>query len=180
MFDKEDYKPKKSDGMYLKFKQGANKFRILTDVETGFVWWTQATDEALNGKPVRVKNYPDVIPANMKTDSGIKETWVFKVWDYADSSIKIAEITQSTIQREIFELESSEEWGDTKGYDLTINRTGEKLGTKYSVQPSPHKELAPEIKEAFDKSEIDLKEMWSTDKIEAAPTQAEAEEVKPF
>ncbi len=38
-------------------------------------------------------------------------------------------------------LFDNEDWGEPQGYDITVTREGEKLETKYSVQPSLHKEL---------------------------------------
>lgn len=54
----------------------------------------------------------------------------------------------------------SEDWGDPRGYDVTVNRKGKSLETEYTVQPSPHKELAPEIRTAFEAKKINLEALF--------------------
>jgi len=64
------------------------------------------------------------------------------------------EITQSTIQGSIFALTKNVKWGDPKSYDLAVNKTGEKMETKYSVIPSPHSELDEETKTEYKEANI--------------------------
>ena len=59
------------------------------------------------------------------------------MWNYQDSAVQISELTQFTIQSAIADLVESEDWGDPRGYDLTVNRKGKSLETEYTVQPSP-------------------------------------------
>ena len=86
----------------------------------------------------------------------IKHFWGVPVWNYAESAVQILEITQATIQAGITDLVQSEDWGNPRGYDITINRKGEKLNTEYTVQPSPHKPLDEKIRAEFESKKLNL------------------------
>ena len=144
------YEVPKTPGLYMKLEQGDNKFRILSPAITGFEFWTA------ENKPVRVKEYPNTLPANIRPDSKIKHFWAFIVWNYKDSAVQILEITQATIQQMVNDLVISSEWGNPLGYDITIARKGEKLETEYTVRPSPHKEVAKDVKKKFEETDIKL------------------------
>ena len=146
--------PKQSGGHYMKLQDGANKFRILSEAITGYELWTA------DNKPVRFRDYPEKVPANIRPDSKIKHFWAFAVWNYGDSAVQILEITQSTILAAITDLLNSEDWGDPRGYDITVNRKGEKLDTEYTTQPAPHKEAGAAIREAYDKQRINLNALF--------------------
>ena len=143
---------------FMKFQQGANKFRVVTNALIGFEYWN--TDN----KPVRLKELPKKNPADLKknedgTFSLIKHFWAFLVIDREDNSIKQLMITQASIMHAIEDLLTNPEWGDPQGYDLTVNRTGESLKTKYSVQPSPAKKLTKEEKALVMDSDLNLEKI---------------------
>ncbi len=48
------------------------------------------------------------------------------------------------------DLYSNEDRGDPKEYDITINKTGDGMDTKYTLQPSPKKELTTEQQDVID------------------------------
>lgn len=135
---------------------GSNKFRILTSPILGFQYWT---DER---KPVRSREAFKFIPNDADISNGFKPKhfWAFVVYNYAEAAVQILELTQSTIQSALTDLIQSEDWGDPRGYDLTVNRKGSKLDTEYTVQPSPHKELAADIKAAFEAKKINLEALF--------------------
>lgn len=137
-------------GGYMKLVQGANKFRILSDAVTGFELWT---DE---NKPVRYREYPESVPGNMRVDSRVKSFWAFVVWNYAAQAVQILQLTQSTIMGAINDLVINSDWGEPTNYDITIARRGEGLETEYTVQPSPHKEVAANIAAAYKSKNINL------------------------
>jgi hypothetical protein len=130
-----------SSGSYMKLKQGANKFRILSAPILGYEYWTE------DRKPVRARQLWNVIPVNADISKGWnpKHFWAFVVWNFDDKAIQILELTQATIQRALTELIHNEDWGDPRGYSITINRKGESLDTEYSVVPSPAKPTPQEI-----------------------------------
>ncbi len=149
----EGYKVPKTGGGYMKLQDGANKFRILSAPILGHEYWTEEPR-----KPVRSREPFKFIPNDADISNGFKPKhfWAFIVWNYAEAAVQILELTQSTIQSALTDLIQSEDWGDPRGYDVTVNRKGSKLDTEYTVQPSPHKDVTPEIKAAFEAKKINL------------------------
>ncbi len=78
----------------------------------------------------------------------------FFCFDYADSKIKVFEITQKTLIKEIDKLSQDEDYADIHAWDLKVNRTGLKMNTEYSILPSPRKKGSDEeIKAAWSAAE---------------------------
>lgn len=130
----EGYEPPATGaGHYTKLQPGANKLRILSSAVVGYLYWT------VDKKPVRLHDYPKVAPANMRQEENdrIKHFWAFKVWNYATGQLEIMELTQATIQGQIQGLVGSDDWGDPRDYDITINKKGSGKETEYSALPSP-------------------------------------------
>jgi hypothetical protein len=73
--------------------------------------------------------------SDIKENGKVKEFWAFVVFDFADSKVKILELTQNTIKDQIFALARDEDFGDPKTYELKITRTGKDLETKYMCKP---------------------------------------------
>src|SRR5450631_2343024 len=69
--------PKSSGGGYMKFKPGANKFRILSAPVMGWEYWTESK------KPVRAKERWSIIPVDAdisgKNGWNPKHFWVRRV-----------------------------------------------------------------------------------------------------
>lgn len=150
------YEKPASNSNYMKFEQGENKFRILSNAITGWIDWKETTE---GKKPVRtVEKMADINPKRPA-----KHFWTFVVWDYREKRVKILEISQSTIQDTIYGLHMSEDWGDPKGYNLVVNRTGEKMETKYQVIPAPHSELSQSIRDEYGKMRIDLEKLYKNE-----------------
>jgi len=149
--------PKTSGGGYMKLKPGANKFRVLGAPVVGWQYWNE------DGKPVRAKEMWKVVPADADLNKGWpqKHFWALPVWNFETEAVEILQLTQSTIQSQMQELINSEEWGDPRGYSITINRKGEALETEYSVVPSPAKATPPEIMEAYKEKAINLEALFS-------------------
>lgn len=154
-----DYEAPQKNNSYLKFEEGANKFRIVSDAITGYEYWTN------DKKPVRLHEAPKGKPDNVRmNDDGtsytVKHFWAFTVLDRSDGLVKILEITQKSIMMDMMSLLENADWGDPKGYDITVSRSGKGLETKYTVQPSPHKELSAEEKSLVARTEIDLNALF--------------------
>ena len=75
----------------------------------------------------------------------------FFCYDYADSKIKVFEITQKTLIKELDKLSQDEDYADIHAWDLKVNRTGLKMNTEYSILPSPRKKGSDE----------DIQKAWS-------------------
>ena len=63
----------------------------------------------------------------------------FFCFDFADSKIKVFEITQKTLIKELDKLSQDEDYQDLHAWDLKVNRVGLKMNTEYSILPSPRK-----------------------------------------
>ena len=151
------YEPPKSSG-YMKFVQGKNKFRILSSLVTGWEYWTN------EDKCVRSKTEFTETP-NIKVDpktgkKNISHVWFVVVYDYADETIKILEITQRGIQKYILGLVNEADWGSPKKYDLVVTRDGEGFNTKYTVAANPHKDMPASVLAEYEESDIDLESLF--------------------
>lgn len=146
--------PKSSGGNYFKFEQGANKFRVMTPLITGWMYWNK------DGKPVRLRNQPDIAPQDLREGEKIKHFWAFGVWGHKAGKLQILEITQASIQGPMTELVTNDDWGPPQDYDITIVKKGEKLDTEYTVTPSPHKDIPLEAKIALKKQPIHLEVLF--------------------
>lgn len=135
-----------------------NIIRILSKPTMGWLDWQE--DSSGKKFPVRTP-FSEPCPEPIDKTKAVKHFWAMIIWDYKDKAIKIMEITQSTIQEEIYNLDCDDGWGDPINYDINIKRTGEKLETKYFVTPRPPKPVDEEIKEAFIKANVNLNELFS-------------------
>lgn len=148
------YEVPKTDGNYMKFEQGANKFRVMSQPIMGWVYWTREK------KPVRVRQQPKEIPANIRAGDKIKHFWAFAVWNYTANKIQILEITQASIQGPLTELVTNSDWGPPQDYDVTITRKGEGLDSEYTVTPSPHKDVPQEARSALRDARLNLEALF--------------------
>lgn len=153
------YTVPKTGGNYMRLQDGENKFRVLTPAVVGFEYWTK------DNKPVRLKEFPIGIPQDIKEDkegnpTRVKPWWSFVVWNYKENKLQILSLTQATIMEQIQGLFADEDWGDPKGYDLVIRRSGEGLETTYTVSPKPHTNLPMEAANAFASTPVDLNALF--------------------
>lgn len=172
----------KATGNYLKFEQGANKFRILSEPIMGWEYWTAPVGKE-KGKPVRSKERPNVIPldADLKNGWNPKYFWAFVVWNLDAKKIQILEITQTTILSPLQQLIQNEDWGDPRNYSITINRKGEGLESEYNVVPSPSKPTPAEIVKQFNDTSIRLELMFEgKDPFDATAQVSATETVEDF
>lgn len=141
----------------MKFTQGKNKFRILSPLTVGYEYWN--TDN----KPVRSREMPtDTSDGKVEEDGKVRVNyfWAVVVYNYQTEAIETLQLTQKGIQKYVTGLLNDAEWGDPRNYDLVVTREGEGLSTKYTVSASPHKELDPAIKEAYESADIDLNQLF--------------------
>lgn len=154
-----DYKAPATTSSYMKLQKGENVIRILSNAITGYEYWND------DNKPIRSKEPFSATP-NIKLDmdgnpTKVKHFWSFVVWNYDTKNIEILQINQATIQGNIKALIDDEDWGNPKGYDIKITRSGEKLETKYSVNPKPAKPVDDEIQAKYNASEINLEALFT-------------------
>ena len=73
------------------------------------------------------------------------------VFDYADDEIKVLEIGQRTLIKELDKISQTEDYEDLHIWDFEISRTGTKMSTEYKLLPMPRKKgYTPKIAEAWD------------------------------
>ena len=68
----------------------------------------------------------------------------FFAYDHADGKVKVFEITQKTLIKEIDVLSQSEDYSDLHAWDLVFSRSGLKMNTEYRILPSPRKKGSQE------------------------------------
>jgi len=149
-----DYDLPKSGSSYTKLEKGKTKIRIVSAPLLGWIDWTE---EEGKKKPLRFAF--DQKPEPIDPKKPVKHFWAFTVWNYNASAVQILEITQATIQGAIKTLVESEDWGSPVDYDLTIERTGDSLETKYQTTPTPPKPLTDEIIAKVEEVKIDLSKL---------------------
>lgn len=143
---------------YMKFVAGINRFRILANPIIGFEYWQE---DSKGGKtPIRVHTEDEINMDSVQDPNSIKHFWAMPVWNYNEERIQILEITQKGIQKSIMALSSDTDWGSPINFDIVVTKTGEKLETKYEVQPKPAKPIDAEIKEKFEKISIRLEALY--------------------
>ena len=146
---------------YFKFVEGKNKFRVLDSAIVGYEYWNTSN------KPVRSKEQFDEIPEDIKLDKEgnfkINHFWAFPVWNYEEKRVQIMELTQKGIMKSIKAYIDEEDWGDPKGYDLVVTKTGSGFDTEYQTLANPHSPVPAEAVEAYEKKKINLEALYSGD-----------------
>lgn len=165
----EGYEKPSSTGGYLKLEQGDNKLRILSHAITGYIVWSDK-------KPHRFKDFASINIKPSKEGDKAKHFWIMKIWDYKSESVKIWEVTQMSILDYVIGIAGNSDYGDPRGYDLTITRTGEMLETNYIVMPSPPKEISKEVAEADKEKQVNLDALYSGGDPYASEEAQEAKE----
>jgi hypothetical protein len=155
----EGYKvPKTGGGVYTKFNDGANRFRIISAPIVGWLYWND------QNKPVRLREQPTSTPKDIRVKDGkpekMKHFWALVVWNYQSKALEILEVAQSTVQNAITALVNSEDWGDAREYDITITKTGTDLNTEYTVMPGRAAPVNPLVKHEFEKKNINLEALY--------------------
>ncbi len=118
------------------------KIRVLSDFISGKCVWGEPDGKrvctrrrAEESMPVGAIGYSEVY----KRTEPIRQFIAAVVYNYTTDQVEVFETDKATIIGQIVEIESNEDWGDCKGYDISISKGGEGMETKYSVLPSPGK-----------------------------------------
>jgi len=144
-----DYKSPSTEGGYMKFKAGQNKFRVLGSALIGWEYFNQ------DNKPQRfAMDMKPSAPKDIKADGKVKHFRAFPVFNYQTNSIEILELTQSSIMGTIKEYIDNPKWGNPTAYDIIVGRTGEGLETEYTVTVDPKEAIDKEVQEAYKQMNI--------------------------
>ena len=155
----EGYELPVAESSFMQLEDGDNNFRILSKPVMGWEYWTT------ENKPKRQRENWVEVPSDIRIDKGGKQTkikhfWSFLVYNYGTKSVQSLEITQTTIMKALQALIQNPKWGNPEKYDITINKTGKELLTKYAVVPNPHTALTPEIEKALAETDIKLEDIF--------------------
>ena len=156
-FPTSDYKiPTTSN--YMRFVEGDNTFRVLSSAIVGYEYWNT------QNKPIRSREVFDYIPEDIKVEKDgstrINHFWAFAVWNYEAKKIQILQLTQKGVMKYIQGLVKNPKWGNPKGYDITVNRTGSGFDTEYAPMASPHSEIDKTILEKYERTNINLEALY--------------------
>lgn len=160
----EGYEVPNSSGNYMKFLDGANRFRIMSSPVIGNEVWR--TEKDGSRKPYRYHMGEKITIESSEDYENTKHFWAMAVYNYDNESIQILEITQKGIQKALRALAEDSDWGSpvgTNGYDIVVTRSGQKLETEYQVQPKPAKKLTDGIEQAYKDMHINLEALFSGD-----------------
>lgn len=153
-----DYEVPSSSDNYMKFEQGDNKFRILSSPVIGWEYWVS---EGNSRKPLRKRMDQPFSINEVEEVEKIKHFWAMVVYNYQTKKIQVLEITQKGIQKTLKALAKDEDWGSpVMTYDIVVNKTGEKMETKYEVLPKPAKKIDEMILEAYKDMKINLEALF--------------------
>lgn len=162
-----DYKGEPETGKYMKFRQGENTFRVLSDAIVGMEYWkTKTVDGKETRYPVRLRSDEKVkigdLEINEKTGEleMPKHFWALVVFNRRSETIQILEITQATIRKAITALDNSKKWGDIKTFDITVTREGEGFDTVYTTMPEPKEEVDEGIVALYESMDIKLDKLY--------------------
>ena len=149
----------KENTNYLKLVEGTIKFRVVSPAIYGYEYWTE------DKKPIRLRELPTAKPADVRLEKDgsytVKHFWALKVIDREDSKVKIFEITQNGVKRDIEALLQDVDWGEPYGYDIKITGEGKGLERRYTINPVPHKPLTKEEESIVARTEINLEALFS-------------------
>lgn len=160
-------------GKYLNPSKIENsvKIRILgsfTDDTAimGHEYW-KTTDDGR--KPVRKRMGEKINVADIEEDGDLKHFWALPVYNHDVGTVQVMAITQKSIMTAIKDLANDEDWGDPRQYDIKLIKTGEKLETRYSVQPVPARELSSDAKKVIQDTKINIQALFDgADPFEAS------------
>lgn len=181
-FDDKNYSvPQKPSG-YMKFTPGENRIRILGTFSEGtaikgYEYWVTGNDGSR--KPIRKRETEKIITADLEEgEDSVKYFWSLPVYNYNLGVVQILEITQISIQKAITALAKDSDWGSPTGYDILITQTGQKLETRYTVQPKPAKPVTEEILKAYNEKNINIQALFDGgDPFKSAEEEEEEVEV---
>jgi hypothetical protein len=160
-FLNKDYNVPASGSNYMKLEKGDNTFRVLSSAIVGWELWTSEIVEGKElRKPNRFRDEESIPMAMIDPENMPKHFWAFIAWNYQEQKIQILELTQRSVQKAIKAYVDKKEWGDPKNYDITVNKSGEGMETRYAVTVNPPKEFDKDIIAQVEAMNINLEALY--------------------
>ena len=169
---------------FMKLQNGENRIRIVSNLAAIATHYEKATDGSFkrivcpgNGCPICAKGNRARVQYQCKAID--KSNWTAANGYDGDIGVKIVTLPAGVV-RDINTTASDPEYGSPFNYDFKIIKTGEKLNTAYSTNPSPNKSaLTEEEKEAVKAcpSVEELTKIHSPEEIKAMNLQIFSDDV---
>ena len=128
---------------YLKIKDEV-RVRIIQPPLIYFQAWTEQ-----DGKPKPVRSAQPFPEGSGPWKEAPRMVLGLFCYDLDADRVVFWEVTQVSIQRELFNLNADKDFGDPRNYDLKISKTGSGKETKYSLRPLAVKPIADHIMQAW-------------------------------
>jgi hypothetical protein len=156
------YELPKSESNYLEFEDGENRFRILSNCVTGWLWWQDEQGHVLSNPAKKchviyvrdLSEIPQVVQASPNLRP--KHIWCFVIFNRKTEQVQVCKLIQTSIMRGIASYVNNPDWGDPTAYDFVISKQGDGLSTKYSVMVGPKQPLDEGILVMYREMSIDL------------------------
>ena len=143
---------------YAKINLGENKFRILSDPITGWVYFNHES------KPVRKRDQSEIVLSDIwEWKYGKKDPdhfWTFIVWDYSQERVNILELSKKTILKAFSEYLADPDFSDPTSYDISIKKSWSWKETEYAFKVGKHSEIPAEAIEQLAETTIDLEMLF--------------------
>lgn len=152
------YAVPKTEKKYLSFEEGDTEFMPLASPIIGYEYWNTA------GKPARSATPFDEVPDDIRIGKDgkpepIKHFWALPVWDFNERArirVKVLEITQKSIMKQVIALTKNPKWGSpVLKYSMTVTRDDSGDITQYSVMPNPVGDLPTVITTEWERVQAD-------------------------
>lgn len=154
-----NYSRPSSGGSFFQPEKGNTKVRILTPPVFGYVAWKREGDSKL---PVHIRLDEKF---DFKPEQSPKYFWGVLIWNFKENAIQLWVLSKATIISKLETLLENDEYGDPRGYNITVTRKGDGMDTEYDVVPSPKSELAEEIKKAMEETKLNPESIFTKKEI---------------
>ena len=163
----ENYELPKSESRYYDLGEGENRFRILSEAVTGWLYWVDEQGNVLSQpvkgcQPIYVRDLGEIPKsAQANPNLSVRHFWCFVVFNRKTEQIQVCKLTQSSIMRGIEGYLRHPDWGDPIAYDFVVTKQGDGLSTKYTVMVGPKQPLDEGIMAFYRELKIDLTRLFN-------------------
>lgn len=138
---------------YTKLGQGVTRIRMIGEPIFYNETWVENND---GSRSPRRFGLNEEIPMDECGPDGVKQVMSIVVYNYNEKMVQVFSISQKQILKPLKAYSENPKYGDPTGYDINIEKTGEKLQTRYNVIADPKEDISDEIVAAMEKVVVDL------------------------